>query len=278
MQTGGNAVMTEGEDCFAQISSAGTERYEAWGFSQTAFYRSSPENQPMGELAEITLAEEGEETSIGWESEYELTDGGLMTLSASGAFVWTTDPEVQLTPPEHSQVGPYACGWPQEDPGDLVLDYTLADGSVFPNGFLRDQCDENVAIWDLYGRYLVFDNTQPDCGPCKSMAESSEAFVAEMAEQGIEVMMVSLMGNGLSEPWVEPSLATVQSWVKAYDLEGPVLADRGFGYGLLPPYFDYDYGFPAWMVVAPDMTIVKGGVGFGSWDTIKGIILDHSGN
>ena len=25
-----------------------------------------------------------------------------------------------------------------EDPGDLVLDYTLADGSVFPNGFLRD--------------------------------------------------------------------------------------------------------------------------------------------
>ena len=278
VQTGGTATMTEGDECFAQISSAGPERYEAWGFSQAGFFRGAPENRPMGQLAEIALAGEGEETEISWSSEYELTDGGLMDLSASGGFTWTIDPNTEIIPPEHSQTGDYACGWPQNDPGNLVLDYTLADGSVFPNAYLRDQCDEEVAIWDLYGRYLVFDNTQPDCGPCRSMADTSEAFIQDMADQGIEVMMVSLMGNGLSEPWVEPSLDTVESWVTAYALESPVLADRGFGYGLMPPYFDNDYGFPAWMVVAPDMTIIQGGIGFGSWDTIESIVLGHAGN
>ena len=277
VQAGGTATMTEGEDCFAQISSAGPVRYEAWGFSQTGFFRSSPENQRLGELSEISLADEGEENPIGWSSDYDLTVGGTMNISAEGSFIWTTDPDTQLDLPGTGHSGPYTCGWPQNDPGTLEIDYTLADGSVFPNAQLRDQCGEQVSIWDLYGRYLIFDNTQPDCGPCKNMAASSEDFAAAMSTRGIEVMMVSLMGNGLSEPWVEPEPATVNSWVSAYGLQSPVLADRGFGYGLMPPYFDYDYGFPAWMIVAPDMTLIKGGVGFSTWDEMDAIITEHAG-
>jgi hypothetical protein len=277
VQTGGTATMTEGEDCFAQISSAGPVRYEAWGFSQEGFFRSSPENQRLGELSEITLAEEGGETPIGWVSDYDITEGGTMNLAAEGSFSWSVDPETQLEIPGSGHSGPYTCGWPQNDPGDLELDYTLADGSVFPNVHLRDQCGEQLSIWDLYGRYLIFDNTQPDCAPCRNMAESAEAFVDQMAGQGVEVMMVSLMGNGLSEPWVEPSEEMVDAWVDAYGIEDPVLADRGFGYGLMPPYFDFDYGFPAWMIVAPDMTLIVGNVGFTSWDPMESIILEHAG-
>jgi hypothetical protein len=97
-----------------------------------------------------------------------------------------------------------------------------------------------------------------------------------MATQGIEVMMVSLMGKGLSEPWVEPTDQTMNEWVEAFGLKGPVLADRGFGFGLMPPYFEDDYGSPAWMVVGPDMRIVTGNVGFSNWDAVKSIIETHA--
>lgn len=275
-QTGGTATMTDGDECFAQISTAGPVRYEAWGFSETGFYRSSPENQRLGELDEITLAAEGTETPIGWTSDYDMTDGGTMNIAAVGGFTWSEDTNTQIEIPGSGHSGPYTCGWPRNDPGDLELDYVLADGSVFPNAFLRDQCGEQLSIWDLYGRYLVIDNTQPDCGPCQNMAETSEDFIADMKADGIEVMMVSLMGKALSAPWEEPSAGTMDAWVEEFGLKGPVLADRGFGYGLMPPYFEYDYGFPAWMVVAPDMTVITGNVGFSSWDAAQSIIETHA--
>jgi hypothetical protein len=275
-QTGGTATMTDGADCFEQISTAGPVRYEAWGFSDTGFYRSSPENRALGELTEITLAAEGSETPIDWTSDYDITAGGTMNIAALGGFTWTQSAATQIEKPGTGHNGPYTCGWPQNDPGTLELDYVLADGSTFPNAYLRDQCGEQVSIWDLYGRYLVIDNTQPDCGPCQNMANTSEDFISEMATQGIEVMMVSLMGKGLSEPWVEPTDQTMNEWVEAFGLKGPVLADRGFGFGLMPPYFEDDYGFPAWMVVGPDMRIVTGNVGFSSWDAVKSIIETHA--
>ena len=58
--------------------------------------------------------------------------------------------------------------------------------------------------------------------------------------------------------------------------EDPVLADRGWGYAALGRYLSdhegTDIAWPAWIVIGPDMTVITGAVGFGSWDTIGSII------
>lgn len=50
--------------------------------------------------------------------------------------------------------GCYACGWPHNDPGNLVSTGNAA-GDVIANLELVDQCREEVPLWDFAGEYHI---------------------------------------------------------------------------------------------------------------------------
>ena len=281
--TQGTATMTDGSDCYAQIGDAtSTERDEGWGWSEAGtFYRSGLEQYPLGELTTFTPGAEGDDIALAWESENTMTAGGTMILSATGSFQYQTDSSTLLAEPFPDRTAPYACGWPQEDPGDLVQDYELVEGGTFPNVRLVDQCGDKLALWDLYGRWLVMTTSQPDCGPCIQMAAGSDAFVADMEALGVDVMVVDILGNGLSEPNVTPDDATVQDWVDNNGVTDPVLFDRGFGLAMFPTFVEdfsgEDFGYPTWLLVNPEMELVYGNVGFGDWESVGDVIFELGG-
>ena len=284
--TKGTATMVDGDDCHAQISSNTGDRVELWGVAVGSdagtgtLYRATYDQFPMGELTEFSLVEDGETASVAWESENELTEGGVLTLSALGSLSMETDSTTLLDDPYGPRASAYACGWPCNDPGDLEMDHDLAIGSVLPNVRLDDQCGEAVELWDFYGKYLVIDSSQSDCGPCRSMAAGASEFVSEMSALGIEVQVVTLMGNGLGDPFGTPEPETISAWVEQYALDEPVLADRGYAYALFPDFIEQangdSWGYPAWIVVGPDMKLIWGNVGFATWaDMVEIIAIDQ---
>lgn len=281
----GDAVMVEGgEDCFAQISEADGSRPEWWGIDLEGMrmYRSSTENL-LGEMDLIVESDWSDgDADIGWESTYELSDGGLLTLSALGTMSWETDAETLLPDYWAPRQTDYAGGWSQDDPGTLELDYEItALGDTFPNVRLMDQCEDQVALWDLYGRWLVIDTSQYNCGPCQTMAETFPAMQEELAAEGVEVLMVTFFGNGLSDVLSSPDKATVDAWTEEFGNHGPIYYDRGFGYAVFPDFLleatGEDFGYPAWVLVNPEMQVVHGSVGFGSWDDTAKMIREAEG-
>ena len=282
VQVEGTAVMDDNLDCYAQISSdPQAERTEYWGFGPDSFHRASLPQAPLGQIAELEGVEEGVPIALSWESEYTIGEGASFALRAAGGMSYSIDESVRISSGWQASPSEYACGWPKNDPGDLVLDYQLAEGAVFPNVQLEDQCGELLSLWDLYGRWLVLDSSQPDCAPCRTMAEGAEDFVAEMAAEGVDVMVVSLIGAGLSEPYATPDAQTFTGWVGDYGLQDPVLYDRGFAYALFPGFIEAysgdSFGFPTWLVVDPQMNLVHGNVGFSSWDDVKTVIASNGG-
>ena len=266
----GQAVMSEGfDDCYEPIFGGSSESTETWGFATdkrkgtVSFYRSNRENSLMGELATIENYAAGTEFNVAWASDYDLTKGGIMTLSASGqGRVWS-DESLQLEV-ESARTEPYLCGWPTGDPGTLSTDYVLAEEATFPTASLEDACGEDLSIWDLYGNWLIVDTSQPDCGPCQSMAADMTAVIETLADAGISAHYVTLLGNGLSYPYEEPSSDNWSSWLTSFDDGQPILKDRGFGYAVFQPYFADDFGYPAYAVVRPDMTVAAVEKGWGS--------------
>ncbi len=274
----GEAEIIDGLDCYQQLVPTGEAlSWEGWGFSEDGrFFRSGGENRSAGELATFDLpAQAGDPVTIGWEAEYDMTAGGRMVLSATGTYRWWSDADTLLDDP----MGPRentesACGWPRRNPGTLTGVMPLALGEVMPNVRLEDQCGEPADLWDFYGRWLILDSSQEDCGPCRIMADEAGAFVEAMAAEGIEVVMLSLMGNGLDQPWETPPSSVIDNWVSQFSLNGPVLKDRGYAYSLFPAFLGPEsFGFPAWLVVNPEMQLVNGKVGYSSWDDARNMIL-----
>ena len=275
----GIATMEEGGDCHGQISSdSSTQRTELWGLGNGFFYRSGHEQRALGELGEVEVVQPDTDIALFWSSENTLQSGGVMLLEATGTTQYFIDSSITPDPATQPHQGEYSCGWPQNDPGDLVQEYRIDVGQTFPNVHLVDQCGERLSLWDLYGHWLILDTTQSDCGPCRSMADSSEEALTQMREQGIEVMMVSFLGNGLSAPFETPDTGTLTNWVEQYGLQDPVLYDEGFTYALFPDFVENfsgeGFGYPTWLLVDPQMTLVYGNVGFGSWDDIQNKILE----
>lgn len=283
----GEAVMTAGyDDCYAPLFGGEAARTETWGATGSDLFRRGASQLPLNEEPLTTLeAPSGDGTVVpaAWQSEYGVNDDdgievGRFILAASGTVAWAPDPSTPLVEPFGPRAEPYACGWECNDPGDLGGSYPLTPGAVVPNFRMRDQCGEDVDLHDFYGSYLVLDSAQSDCGPCLQMADQAEAFTAGMAAEGIPVRSIPLLGAGLSAVYATPTEETQAQWVERFEPLDPVLADRGWGYAAIGQYLrDHegtDIAWPAWIVVGPDMQVITGAVGFGSWDTIAGIIRD----
>ena len=278
----GDATMTEGLDCYALIASTPTEvRTELWGIEDgTKLHRSGRDQFPLPTvLAELeSTSGDGTDVPVAWSSEDNaLSSGGTFGLSATGTLSWALDEDLLQADPWGPRAEPYACGWECEDPGDLVGVSPLTLGEVIPRGRFRDQCGEDVDLWDFHGSYLVIDAAQEDCGPCRAMADSHGPFVQQMRAAGIPVRVITLMGNGLSASWETPSEEVVAEWVAAYGIEDPVLADEAWALSYFPTFIDgysgEDYGYPAWIVVDPSLRPIHGNVGFSSWDAVADVIM-----
>ncbi len=281
----GDAVMTEGfADCYEPIFGGTETRTETWAIQGMDVHRRSGSQTVLPEDPLTTLetaSGDGAPVPLSWDSEYTVNDeagdpAGLMALRATGTILWEADPSTQIEEAFGPRATAYACGWECNDPGTLDGTYPLAPGEVLPNFRLDDQCGEAVDIHDFYGSYVVLDSAQSDCGPCLSMADEAEAFRAKMTTDGIPVRLIPLLGNGLGDVTGTPSPEVHQAWVDRFEPIDPVLADRGWGYAALskylPEHSGTDIAFPAWIVIAPDMTVIEGAVGFSSWDTIEAII------
>jgi hypothetical protein len=56
--------------------------------------------------------------------------------------------------PTDSEDKCYACGWKQNDPGNLVSDGANV-GDVVDDASFPDQCGDWVRLWDFYGEYHI---------------------------------------------------------------------------------------------------------------------------
>lgn len=275
--TFGDAEMTSGyEDCFLQISGSDAIRAEHLGLGEVDgalhFFRSGVENLSLGDMGAIVGTADA--FDVAWEDEGELDGGGTMLLTATGSFTRTPDVVPDLADPEAARAEPYACGWPQNNPGGPNASWDVAIGEPFPNVRLDDQCDEPVDVWDFLGFYLVVDASSPDCGPCQAMAADAEAFKAAMAEQCVPVELITVLNASLGDVLAPADLDMRNEWADTFGLSSPVLADQGFGYAVMAPALqDEGISLPTVFVVDPDGVVIHGQTGFGTWDDYEALIL-----
>lgn len=262
--------MTEGAaDCFAQISPDAPPQGAEWiGFAGNTYFRG------VG----INMTEQG--TLAGDATMKTLTHavpdlvaplGGTFGFTIAGNFtVGEEDGD-----PMHGFVPPatYACGWPKANPPAYTGDYTLAVGDTVPDGLFMDRCGEIVRLHDFQGSYLLVEMGARDCPPCQAMAMEEEAFIADMAAQGITVYVVTLLAPSLANTLGETTQPMLETWTNNYELTSPVLADRGWGLSMFVPLYGEETGFPSIAVVAPDLTVLHEQVGFGTFDDIETMIL-----
>ncbi len=284
----GVSVMTAGyEECYLPTLGGEAEQVEHLGFSYSdpeegvaRFFRTTIENHPLGAIDEEVTGEEGETLAVDWTSDLELADAsGALHLTVTGSLLSTWEKGLEIIDPLPPRTAPYACGWPLGNPGGAeTVPYTPELGEILPDAVLEDHCGEGVHLWDFFGEYLVIDASTPDCPACITMAGAEEDFLAEMAALELPTRIITLMGHSLADPLQPADPLDVTEWLEDHDLEGPVLRDRGYGYSVIAPMAPEDWGYPTWMVTAPDLTVLRVNVGYGedSFETIKALITSHA--
>ncbi len=279
----GTAAIVSGyDDCYLQISESDAERVEELGIGEVDgvphFFRAGNENVRAVDAGPASTADPTQLT-VGWSERGALDGTRTLTLSAAGTLTRRTDEAVRVADPQGLRAEPYSCGWPRHNPGGPNTSWDIADGAVFPNFRLEDQCGEAASLWDFRGRYVVIDASSPNCGPCQAMAEAAPAFEAELAAACVEVETMTLLNESLSAVNLPASHETREAWVEAFALDAPVLADLGLAYALLPTYLGRSSGMslPSWVVLDPDGVLIGGGSGFsvdeGGFDEIRALIL-----
>lgn len=285
--TGGSTEVVEGyESCLAQISAAEAVRGEHLGVRDDGatlwLMRSGIENLPLADVdapLDRGAVESGEPFAVQFTDTGALDTGGNVTLAVAGTLTLGMS-DTLLPDPRVPRTEPYACGWPTLNPGGEVPTWVATDGEVFPNARLRDPCGEDVDLWDFRGRYVVLDAASPDCGPCQVMAEAAEAFKAELADLCIEVETITVLNAGLRSVNLAPDDDTLQSWVERFDVRGPVLADKGFGYDVIGPFVGDGAGMslPSAIVLDPEGRVIGGDHGYseddGGWARYGRFILE----
>lgn len=258
------------DDCYALIATTEPLATEYLGYGGGVWYRGAgswlTERGPAtvdGDTLTISQTVTPEELGV----DYGFEIGGTLTLGT------------ELGDPNRGFVAPdtYACGWPKADPPPYTGDYAAAVGAPLPDGVFADVCEEPVRLQDFAGAYVVVDISAMDCGPCQDAARAEEEFVASLEAAGIVVHVVTLLAPSLSDTAGTPTTAQLQDWIDRYGVTSPVLADRVWGLSVVGQQIPDDFGYPTFLVVAPDLQVVDLQVGFGDWSSIEEIIVADAG-
>lgn len=278
--TEGTAAIVSGyDDCYAQVSDADAERVEQVGLvegDEVHLWRTGTQNVRLAEVGPLV------DGAVAYSDAGEIEHVGGYIVTGVGDFL---EGEVDGTvdDPDGARTEPYTCGWPLFSPGGPTERYDAALGEVLPNARLEDTCAERVDLWDFRGRYVVIDASSPNCGPCQEMARRADAFKAEMADLCVDVEMITLLNAGLSEVNLPASAPTLDAWHLQFGLSSPVLADAGFGYGVLAPALNPDggMGLPSIAILDPEGRVIYLDTGFGEtsgyFDPMRDAILADQG-
>ncbi len=258
------------EDCFALVSTSEPLATEYLGYGGGVWYRGAgswlTERGPATlDGDQLTISQTATAEELGEDFGFDIA--GVLTLGVEAG-----DPNRGFVAPET-----YACGWPKADPAPYTGDYAAAIGATLPDGIFADICEEPVRLHDFAGTYLIVDISAMDCGPCQSAADEEEAFVASLEAQGLPVHVITLLAPSLSNTAGTPTHAELQDWIDGFALTSPVLADRVWGLSVVGQQIPDDFGYPTFVVVAPDLTIVDIQVGFGDWSSLEEIIVADAG-
>jgi len=267
-------VTLEGTDCYEQVAGTDVPPIEWIGHGPDGYFRTYFENSLLSAQGTVT------ENAVGFDivnetDWYEHTEGGTFRFSVSGSFeTGSTEADAfhGFAPPEE-----HTCGWPSTSK-DLVLGKgPMAVGEPLPDGLFLDLCREGVRLHDFEGQYLVIDVSAMNCGPCRSMADQHGDFVAAMTDAGIDAEVITLLAPSLDNVLGPTEHVHLQEWVDTFEIHSPVLGDRGYGYWVIGEALGDEFGYPAWVVVAPDLEVLEIWKGFGGWEDIVNIITDHAG-
>ncbi len=260
--------LSDGADCFEQISPGVPPLENEWlGYEGTTWYRGGGVTMTQQGTLEIASDNLTLTHSV---ADLEAPLGGIFGFGISGSLVrgvTEADPLNGFHVPDT-----YACGWPKANLPEYTGDYTVVVGETVPDGLFLDKCEEAVRLHDFAGAYLMIEMAAIDCPPCQQMASDEEAFIAAMAEQGIEVYVITLLAPSLSNTLGKTSTDQLENWTENFELTSPVLADRGWGLSAFLPIFGEEVGYPSWVVVNPDLEVLQTGVGFGTFEDIEAII------
>jgi len=263
-------------ECFGQISPDATPLANEWlGYGDGVWYRGS--GGPMS--AQGTPVIDGDAVSL----THSVADLPLPVPTVVGTFGFAITGALTLGTTEADPLNgfnvpeTYACGWPKANLAPYTGDYTVAVGGTLPDGLFKDKCEETVRLHDFAGAYLLVDMAAIDCPPCQTMAGQEEAFIADMAEQGITVHVITLLAPSLSNVLGHTSTTQLESWTENFELTSPILADRGWGLSQFLPVFGEDVGYPSWVLVNPDLEIMEMGTGFGDFTDFQTAIEADAG-
>jgi thiol-disulfide isomerase/thioredoxin len=260
------------DGCRTRITDAPASPEEWIGTGAGTFYRTSLPYTPMG--SQGAAEEDGGAVAVSWSTdETTATPGGATyTLSTSGTLTAgsiVSDPWHGYKPPDA-----YVCGWPKADPPPYRGDYRLDIGTPVPDALFADACDQGLRLGDLEGRYVVMELAATDCGPCQAAAALEEPFVDELARDGIEVVVVTLLAPTLDDVLGVTDTALRADWADTFGLSGPVVWDRGYGLWVLGEAAGEGLAYPTFAVLSPTGRVLDVRTGFASWDVFASVIAD----
>jgi thiol-disulfide isomerase/thioredoxin len=265
--------VVEGLDCALRADGLSVS-HERFGWDAGWMWRAA-DRAPSGELmfSPLELLGQRQHTSPESMSFVGYARQGEVQLLAEGWFELervTADPWNGMGPPPT-----YACGWPHADPPLYEGKWAIAPGDQLPDGWFGDGCDEPVRLHDLAGRYLVVDIGTSDCGPCQWMAAETGALLHELRGLGIPVESVSLLSRSLDAPLEPPSPEELAQWSAVWNLDSPVLGDRGWGYAMSETLWPEAFAYPTWLVVSPAFEVLGAGQGYGGPGPLRDLVVSH---
>lgn len=139
--------------------------------------------------------------------------------------------------------------WPLSTPPTGLVGEGFDVGQILPDVRLADQFDDEVSVWQFYGRLVVLDVSTIWCGPCRELAETAQQTADAYGDQlqYVTVLQEDLDGD-------PPTTDDLQAWADVYGLTAPVLGDGTYeGTGDAIEQGQY----PALLLIDTEMNVVE---------------------
>lgn len=199
----------------------------------------------------------------------------LLALAVLGGCdaATTTGDVTDDTLDEVVNVEPYACGWEHGDPGTLTATGKQV-GDTIRNLSFKDQCREDVPLWDFAGSYQILFMTATWCGSCITEARELETRTTDFVDRtGIPFhYTIVLFEDDLSQPPKAKDAVDYAETVDVYEL--PVLSSTDQGILTHTPYGGRT--LPGKCILSPDMELLDCTEGHGDDAELFAAIEAHA--